>query len=140
MRTIFSHPLICKLSDCITREEKKEEEEVMYSSNRVGVYHEDRRVGEMEIYPPKESEQKQQQEDDVMMKQRQKKQREVMEEMKMGIRISHFSQPSERCPPLAVLTTVSSSGLCFKLEASTSSPVQEQLCLFYSSCLRDNKV
>lgn len=108
----------------------------MYS-NRVEVYHGDRRVGEMEIYPSRESHQ---QEDDVMMKQRKKKQREVMEEMKMGIRISHFSEPSERCPPLAVLTTISSSGLCFKLEASPSSPAQEQLGLFYSSCLRDNKV
>ncbi|KFK28749.1 hypothetical protein AALP_AA7G041800 [Arabis alpina] len=109
----------------------------MYS-NRVGVYHEDRRVGEMEIYPPRESNQKQE-EDDVMMKQRKKKQREVMEDMKMGIRISHFSQSSERCPPLAVVTTVSSSGLCFKLEASSSSSVQEQLGFLYSSCLRDNK-
>ncbi|ESQ55201.1 hypothetical protein EUTSA_v10024324mg [Eutrema salsugineum] len=104
----------------------------MYNSNRVEVYHEDGRVGELEIYPPTESQQ--QQEDDVT-KQRKKK---VMEQVKMGIRISHFSQPSERCPPLAVLTTVSSCGLCFKLEASAS-PAQEPLSLFYSSCLRDNK-
>lgn len=109
----------------------------MYSNNRVGVYLEDGRIGELEIYPPKESQQ-QKQEDDVM-KQRKKKQREVMEQVKIGIRISHFSQPSERCPPLSVLTTISSSGLCFKLEAS-SSPAQKPLNLFYSSCLRENKV
>ncbi|KAF8115018.1 hypothetical protein N665_0030s0065 [Sinapis alba] len=102
----------------------------MYNSNRVEVYLEDGRVGEMEMYPPpRES---QQEEEHVM------KQRRVMEKVKMGIRISRFSQPSERCPPLAVLTTVSSCGLCFKLEASAS-PAQEQLSLFYSSCLRGNK-
>lgn len=101
----------------------------MYSSNRVQVYLEDGRVGEMEICPPRESHQ----EDHVM------KQRRVMEKVKMGIRISRFSQPSERCPPLAVLATVSSCGLCFKLEASPS-PAQEQLSLLYSSCLRGNKV
>lgn len=110
----------------------------MYSNNRVGVFHEDRRIGEMEIYPSQELQQQQQQEDDLM-KQRKKKQREVMEKAKMGIRISHFSQPSDRCSPLAVLTTVSSFGLCFKLEDS-SSPAQDSLSLFYSSCLRGSKV
>lgn len=103
----------------------------MYKSNRVQVYHEDGRVGEMEIHPPpRESE-------DV---QRKKKQRGVMEEVKMGIRVTRFSQPSERCPPLSVLTTVSSCGLCFKLDAPASSPAQEPLSLLYSSCLTDNKV
>ncbi|XP_013604023.1 PREDICTED: RNA polymerase II C-terminal domain phosphatase-like 1 [Brassica oleracea var. oleracea] len=96
----------------------------MYNSNRVQVYHEDVRVGEMEIHPPRE--------DDVM------KQRAVMEEVKMGIKISSFSQPSKRCTPLAVLTTISSSGLCFKLEASPT-PAHEPLSVFHSSCLRDQK-
>lgn len=108
----------------------------MYSNNRVEVFHGDGRIGEMEIYPPREL--PQQQEDDVM-KQRKKKQREVMEEAKMGIRINHFSQSGERCTPLAVLTTISSCGLCFKLEASPSL-AQEPLSLLYSSCLMDNKV
>lgn len=99
----------------------------MYNSNRVQVYHEDVRVGEMEIHPPRE--------DDVM-KERKKK---VMEEVKMGIKISSFSQPSKRCTPLAVLTTISSSGLCFKLEASPT-PAHEPLSVFHSSCLRDQKV
>jgi RNA polymerase II C-terminal domain phosphatase-like 1/2 len=106
----------------------------MYSNNRVEVFHGDGRLGELEIYPSRELNQQQ---DDVM-KQRKKKQREVMELAKMGIRISHFSQSGERCPPLAILTTISSCGLCFKLEASPS-PAQESLSLFYSSCLRDNK-
>lgn len=103
----------------------------MYNSNRVvQVYHEDVRVGEMEIHlpPPRE--------DDVMKKER------VMEQVKMGIiRLSRFSQPSQRCTPLSVLTTISSSGLCFTLEASASAtPAHDPLTFFHSSCLRDNKV
>lgn len=99
----------------------------MYNSNRVQVYHEDVRVGEMEIHPLKE--------DDVM-KERKKK---VMEEVMMGIKISGFSQPSKRCTPLSVLTTISSSGLCFKLEALATT-AQDPLSVFHSSCLRDQKV
>lgn len=100
----------------------------MYNSNRVQVYHEDVRVGEMEIHALKE--------DDVM-KERKKK---VMAEVKMGIKISGFSQPSKRCTPLAVLTTISSSGLCFKLEASPTPAAHDPLSVFHSSCLRDQKV
>lgn len=103
----------------------------MYNSNRVQVYNEDGgRVGEMEmmLYPPS---------DDVQRNK--KKQRSLMEQVKTGVRITRFSPPSERCAPLAVLTTVSSCGLCFKLEAPASSPPQEPLTLLYSSCLTDNK-
>lgn len=96
------------------------------------MYHEDGRFGEMEIHPPPREP-----DDDVVRK---KKQREVMEQVKIGIRVTRFSQPSERCPPLAVLTTVSSCGLCFKLEAPASSTAQEPLTLLHSSCLTDNKV
>ncbi|CAH8346106.1 unnamed protein product [Eruca vesicaria subsp. sativa] len=102
----------------------------MFNGNRVQVYHEDVRVGEMEIHSPRES----QQEDDVLKQGRKK----VMEEVKMGIRISRFSQPSKRCTPLSVLTTVSSSGLCFKLEA-LATPGHDPLSVFHSSCLRDKK-
>lgn len=59
------------------------------------------------------------------------------------IRISHFSQQSERCPPLAVVHTVTSStpGVCFKMEANLQSPQDSlQLNLLHSSCIRDNKV
>lgn len=63
------------------------------------------------------------------------------------IRVSHYSQPSERCPPLAVLHTItsssSSSGLSFKLE-SKSPKTQTQdyspLNVLHSTCLRENKV
>ncbi|XP_058200858.1 RNA polymerase II C-terminal domain phosphatase-like 1 isoform X2 [Rhododendron vialii] len=58
------------------------------------------------------------------------------------IRISHFSQQSERCPPLAVLHTVTSSspGVCFKMEANLQSPQDSSLLnLLHSSCIRDNK-
>ncbi|CAI9087501.1 OLC1v1021581C2 [Oldenlandia corymbosa var. corymbosa] len=63
------------------------------------------------------------------------------------IRISHYSQPSERCPPLAVLHTITSSsasplsGFCFKMELKDkcqqfhNSPLSH----LHSTCLRENK-
>lgn len=64
------------------------------------------------------------------------------------IRISHYSQPSERCPPLAVLHTITSSsasplsGFCFKMELKDKcQPSQNSpLSLLHSTCLRENKV
>ncbi|XP_045819226.1 RNA polymerase II C-terminal domain phosphatase-like 1 [Trifolium pratense] len=53
------------------------------------------------------------------------------------IRITHFSQPSERCPPLAVLHSVTSCGVCFKMESKTQQ--QNQLFQLHSLCIRDNK-
>ncbi|XP_020582834.1 RNA polymerase II C-terminal domain phosphatase-like 1 isoform X2 [Phalaenopsis equestris] len=54
------------------------------------------------------------------------------------IRISHFSPPSDRCPPLAVLQTIATSGVCFRMESKRSA---EESLLFsvYSACLRENK-
>ncbi|XP_057949749.1 RNA polymerase II C-terminal domain phosphatase-like 1 [Malania oleifera] len=54
------------------------------------------------------------------------------------IRITHFSQPSERCPPLAVLHTITSIGVCFKMESKTQSQ-DTPLFSLHSSCLRENK-
>uniref|UniRef100_A0A5B6ZIJ7 protein-serine/threonine phosphatase n=1 Tax=Davidia involucrata TaxID=16924 RepID=A0A5B6ZIJ7_DAVIN len=54
------------------------------------------------------------------------------------IRISHFSQPSERCTPLAVLHTITSSGICFKMESKSQS-LDSPLYLLHWSCLRENK-
>lgn len=65
------------------------------------------------------------------------------------IRISHYSQPSERCPPLSVLLTItsttsaSSSGLCFKLELKDKNQSTHQnspLSILHGMCLRENKV
>lgn len=57
------------------------------------------------------------------------------------IRISHFSAPSERCPPLAVLHTINSAGICFKLKAAVNVKNQDSpLSVLHASCLRDNKV
>ncbi|KAI4365120.1 hypothetical protein MLD38_021138 [Melastoma candidum] len=66
-----------------------------------------------------------------------RKRKLLMEEvLKDSIRISHFSQPSERCPPLAVLHTVSGYGVDFKMEAtSRGMPIS----VLHSSCIRDNK-
>ncbi|XP_027339450.1 RNA polymerase II C-terminal domain phosphatase-like 1 isoform X2 [Abrus precatorius] len=57
------------------------------------------------------------------------------------IRISHFSQPSERCTPLAVLHTLATCGVCFKMESKTLQTEQQQDALFHlhSSCIRENK-
>eukprot|EP00256_Glycine_max_P066370 XP_025980965.1 RNA polymerase II C-terminal domain phosphatase-like 1 isoform X2 [Glycine max] len=82
------------------------------------VYHGEMAVGEVKIYPEEN------------------KNMDLKE-----IRISHFSQPSERCPPLAVLHTITSFGICFKMESSTSQKRQQQDALFHlhSSCIRENK-
>lgn len=56
------------------------------------------------------------------------------------IRISHLSPPSERCPPLAVLHTITSQGnaICFKMD-SKSLFQDSPLNLLHSSCLTQNK-
>lgn len=54
------------------------------------------------------------------------------------IRISHFTQPSERCLPLAVLHTITSSGVCFKMESKTQQ--QDPLFHLHNLCFRENKV
>ncbi|KAF5473108.1 hypothetical protein F2P56_009748 [Juglans regia] len=55
------------------------------------------------------------------------------------IRISYFSQASERCPPLAVLHTIASSGICFKMESKSSQSQDSPLYLLHSSCFKENK-
>ena len=55
------------------------------------------------------------------------------------IRISHLSNQSERCTPLAVLHSIANNGVCFKLECK-SQFLYSQLNLMHSTCLRDNKV
>ncbi|KAK3005389.1 hypothetical protein RJ639_016793, partial [Escallonia herrerae] len=50
------------------------------------------------------------------------------------IRVSRFSAPSERCPPLAVLHTITPTGVCFKMESSdkSQSAVDSPLNLLHS--------
>ncbi|XP_051136119.1 RNA polymerase II C-terminal domain phosphatase-like 1 isoform X2 [Andrographis paniculata] len=56
------------------------------------------------------------------------------------IRISHYSPPSERCPPLAVLHTINSAaGICFKLESAAKNAVDSPLSVLHANCLKDNK-
>ncbi|KAK7327914.1 hypothetical protein VNO77_22007 [Canavalia gladiata] len=56
------------------------------------------------------------------------------------IRISHFSQSSERCLPLAVLHTITTDGLCFKMESKNlQTQQQDALSHLHSSCIRENK-
>ncbi|XP_019433420.1 PREDICTED: RNA polymerase II C-terminal domain phosphatase-like 1 isoform X2 [Lupinus angustifolius] len=54
------------------------------------------------------------------------------------IRISHFSQPSERCSPLAVLHALASPNVCFKMESKTPQQ-QDGLFHLHSLCIRENK-
>nr|XP_029119740.1 RNA polymerase II C-terminal domain phosphatase-like 1 isoform X2 [Elaeis guineensis] len=55
------------------------------------------------------------------------------------IRISHFSPPSERCPPLAVLHTIASASVSFKMESKSPPSDESQLCSLHAACLRDQK-
>ncbi|KAI5590772.1 hypothetical protein BDE02_04G033500 [Populus trichocarpa] len=100
------------------------------------VYKGDELLGEVEIYA-----QEQQQEEE----ENKNKKKRVIDEIVKEIRISHFSQTSERCPPLAVLHTITSIGVCFKMEESTSSSTtkisqqESPLHLLHSSCIQENK-
>ncbi|KDP20941.1 hypothetical protein JCGZ_21412 [Jatropha curcas] len=98
----------------------------MYKS---AVYKGEELLGEVEIYP----QQHQQQEEENNKK-------KLIDEILMGkeIRISHFSQPSERCPPLAVLHTIT-CGMCFKMESKNSLSLDTPLHLLHSSCIQENK-
>lgn len=89
----------------------------MYKSK---VYQGEVVLGEVEIYPVKEN-----------------KDNKNLHVLLKEIRISQFSQSSERCPPLAVLHTITSSGVSFKMESKT---LQDPLFHFHSSCVRENKV
>lgn len=89
------------------------------------VYKGEELLGEVEIYP-EENENK-------------NKNKNLVDELK-EIRISYFSQSSERCPPVAVLHTISSHGVCFKMESKTSQSQDTPLFLLHSSCVMENKV
>lgn len=65
------------------------------------VYKGEELLGEVEVYPEELNNKK------------------IWDELK-EIRISHFSQSSERCPPVAVLHTISSNGVYFKMAWSQS--------------------
>uniref|UniRef100_A0ACD5USP8 Uncharacterized protein n=1 Tax=Avena sativa TaxID=4498 RepID=A0ACD5USP8_AVESA len=58
------------------------------------------------------------------------------------IRVDRLSPPSERCPPLAILQTVSSSGRCLVMESRPTATADEPpspLVSMHTACLRDNK-
>lgn len=86
----------------------------------VVVYHGNTLLGEADVYPQNER-------------------FEAMEACKKEIRITRFSPSSERCPPLAVLHTISSCGVCFKMESKSQSQ-DSPLFYLYNTCLRENKV
>ncbi|OMO76472.1 Double-stranded RNA-binding protein [Corchorus capsularis] len=94
------------------------------------VYRGDEVVGEVEIYPQQQQQLKEEEDGGKIM---------VMEEEMKELRIGYLTQGSERCPPLAVLHTVSSTGICFKMESTSSSQEFSQLHLLHSECTRDNK-
>lgn len=88
----------------------------------VAVYEGERELGEVELTCPNQS---------VLWKE---------------IKINEYSQPSERCPPLAVLHTItstsaisSSANSCFKMEAKFTQSPDSPLSVLHSTCLRDNK-
>nr|CAD1844371.1 unnamed protein product [Ananas comosus var. bracteatus] len=81
------------------------------------VYHGNSLIGEVEIYP----------------------QNSNSVSWIKEIRISHFSLPSERCPPLAVLYTIASGNLRFKMESKPSPSDDSPLFQLHTACLRENK-
>ncbi|XP_047332764.1 RNA polymerase II C-terminal domain phosphatase-like 1 [Impatiens glandulifera] len=83
------------------------------------VYHVDKLIGEVEVYPQNQI-------------------RNGIVVVGEQIRISHFSQPSERCSPLSVLHTIALSGVCFKMESKIHSP-DSLLNLLHFSCFREKK-
>ncbi|XAR66443.1 Phosphoprotein phosphatase [Bertholletia excelsa] len=83
------------------------------------VYEGDKLLGEVEVYP------------------RNPNGGGIVDVRDKEIRISHFSPPSERCPPLAVLHTIT-SGACFKMESKLQSQ-ESPLYLLHSACIRENK-
>ncbi|KAJ6839434.1 RNA polymerase II C-terminal domain phosphatase-like 1 [Iris pallida] len=82
--------------------------------SKSAVFHKNSFVGEVEIYP-----------------------KNTNSAVAREIRISHFSPPSDRCPPLAVLHTIAgAAGAAFRMESRSPSP---ELYSLYSVCLGENK-
>ena len=113
--------LFLYFSDLGVKKEKKKNKK-MY---KAVVYQGEELLGEVEIYP----------------EEKEKEKKKMMIEVK-EIRINQFTQSSERCPPLAVLHTITCSGICFKMESKSSLSQQEDspLFLLHSSCFTENKV
>ncbi|XP_007025680.2 PREDICTED: RNA polymerase II C-terminal domain phosphatase-like 1 [Theobroma cacao] len=111
----------------------------MTSMYKSVVYRGEEVLGEVEIYPQQQLQQQQQ-----LREEEDERKIMVMEEEMKEIRIEYLTQGSERCPPLAVLHTITSSGICFKMESSkdnnySSSQDSPPLHLLHSECIRDNK-
>ncbi|XP_039008785.1 RNA polymerase II C-terminal domain phosphatase-like 1, partial [Hibiscus syriacus] len=108
----------------------------MMSMYRSVLYQGEEVLGEVEIYPQQHLREEDGGKLTVMM----------MEEEMKEIRIGYLTQGSERCPPLAVLHTITSTGICFKMESSkdnnyysSSSQESPPLHLLHLECIRDNK-
>lgn len=86
------------------------------------IYHGDTRLGEVNICPQYEDS-------------------NLLNAVKEVIKISHLSPPSERCPPLAVLHTITSSPVFIKVEFNEQQPQSEQSPLkqLYNTCLKEAK-
>ncbi|MQL78253.1 hypothetical protein Taro_010664 [Colocasia esculenta] len=82
------------------------------------IYHGNSLLGEVDIYPQNPN---------------------ITSAWTREIRISHFSPPSERCPPLAVLYTIASAGPCVRIESRCLQPDASPLFLSHATCLREKK-
>ncbi|KAJ4850774.1 hypothetical protein Tsubulata_013825 [Turnera subulata] len=109
------------------------------------VYKGEELLGEVEIYPqPQREEEEVDGENNYNNNNSNKNNNKKNMLMIMGkeIRISHFSAASERCPPLAVLHTITASGgVCFKMEAKNDNSLSHDtpLHLLHTSCIEENK-
>ncbi|XVF25833.1 hypothetical protein REPUB_Repub13aG0247800 [Reevesia pubescens] len=94
-------------------------------------------LGEVEIYPQQQLQQEEEKEEEEDGRRKIM----LMEEEMKEIRIGYLSQGSERCPPLAVLHSISCNGICFKMESSMDNKqdTPSSLHLLHSECIRENK-
>ncbi|CAN0852972.1 RNA polymerase II C-terminal domain phosphatase-like 1 [Linum grandiflorum] len=107
------------------------------------VYRGDELLGEVEIYAQDEVVVEGETMNSNSFNLRNNRKRVIIDETLVSgkeIRITDFSPPSERCPPLAVLHTISSTGILFKMQPRNPLTLQSTpLHFLHSTLIQDNK-
>ncbi|CAN1149810.1 RNA polymerase II C-terminal domain phosphatase-like 1 [Linum perenne] len=106
------------------------------------VYRGDELLGEVEIYAQDEVVVEGETKNSNSFNLRNNKNRVLIDETLVSgkeIRITNFSPTSERCPPLAVLHTISSTGILFKMQPRNPLTQQTPLHFLHNTLIQDNK-